>query len=174
LVGDSSYFKDPSPGQGIGDAFRHSEALAQAISRSWNGSAEGLDHGLASWARWRDKDAAEQYWFAVDMGKAGPLPTALPEVARRLQAQGKLGEFMNLFNYRAKPSQVMSPPRVLGATGRLLMRRGCDRRALVGEVRGLIAENAHRQRLNRRPAYVDAGASLDAGPTEVDETPALA
>jgi hypothetical protein len=38
----------------------------------------------------------------------------------------------------------------------------------------LIAENAHRQRLNRRPAYVDAGASLDAGPTEVDETPALA
>jgi flavin-dependent dehydrogenase len=174
LVGDSSYFKDPSPGQGIGDAFRHTEALAQAISRSWNGSDEGLDHGLASWAGWRDKDAVEQYWFAVDMGKAGPVPTPLPELARRLQAQGKLEEFLNLFNYRAKPSQVMSPPRVLGATGRLLMRQGCDRRALLGEVRSLIAENARRQRLNRRPAYVDAGVSPDAGPTEVEETPAPA
>jgi hypothetical protein len=56
-----------------------------------------------------------------------------------------------------------------GATRRLLTRRGCDRRALLREVRSLIAADAQRKRRNRRPTYASNDTSTDAGPTEVDE-----
>jgi hypothetical protein len=138
------------------------------------GSDHSLDRALADWGRWRDKDAAEHYWFAVDLGKAGRVPTPVPEFIRRLLAQGKIDLFLDLFNHRTKPSRVISPPRVLGATARLLARRGCDRRGLVREVGGLIAEDMRRRRLNRRPAYVPAGVSLDAGPTEVEDARVVA
>ena len=58
---------------------------------------------------------------------------------------------------------------LLGATARLLLRRGTDRRALLREVRGLVAEDARRRRLNRKPVYVSPDGSVDAGETEVDE-----
>jgi hypothetical protein len=58
---------------------------------------------------------------------------------------------------RSRPSQVFTPPRLLGATARLLARRGCDRRALLGEVGTLVAEDFRRKRLNRKPVYA-AGA----------------
>jgi flavin-dependent dehydrogenase len=170
LVGDAGHFKDPAPGQGIQDAFRQVEALAPRIVEGLRGSDQDLDRELSAWARWRDHDAAEHYWFATDLGKAGPVPAVMPEIARRLLAQGKMDLFIDLFNHRTKPSKVITPPRLLGATGRLLVRRGCGRRALLCEVGGLAAEDARRKRLNRRPAYVAAGVSADAGPTEIPET----
>jgi 2-polyprenyl-6-methoxyphenol hydroxylase-like FAD-dependent oxidoreductase len=169
LVGDAGHFKDPTPGQGIGDAFRQVEALAPTILSAPDGSEEGLDRALARWGRWRDEDAAEHHWFATDLGKAGPVPAALPEIQRRLLAQGKIDLFLNLFAHRSRPSEVFSPARLLGATARLLARRGCDRRALMREVGVLVAEDARRKRLNRRPAYVAADVATDAGPTEVRE-----
>ena len=64
---------------------------------------------------------------------------------------------------------MITPLRVLGATGTPLARRGCERRALLREVRGLVAEDARRKQLNRRPVYVDASVSVDAGPTELED-----
>ncbi len=172
LVGDAGHFKDPTPGQGIGDAFRQVEALAPTILSAADGSGDGLDRALARWGRWRDEDAAEHYWFATDLGKAGALPAALPEMQRRLLAQGKIDLFLNLFAHRSRPSEVFSPPRLLGATGRLLARPGCERRALLREVGALIVADAHRKRLKRRPAYVVADMALDAGRTEVPDAAA--
>jgi flavin-dependent dehydrogenase len=169
LVGDAGHFKDPTPGQGIGDAFRQVDALAPAILSALDGSGEGLDRALARWGRWRDEDAAEHYWLASDLGKAGPVPAFLPEIQRRLLAQGKIDLFLDLFAHRSTPSEVFSPTRLLGATGRLLARRGCERRALLREVGALIAEDARRKRLNQRPAYVAPGVATDAGPTEVPQ-----
>jgi hypothetical protein len=84
--------------------------------------------------------------------------------------QGQIDRFFNLFTHRVEPKKVMTAPRLLGATGRLLVRRGCDRRALLREVGGLIAETAHRERLNRKPQYASAGVATDAGATEVDQS----
>jgi flavin-dependent dehydrogenase len=167
LVGDAGHFKDPAPGQGIGDAFRQVDALAPAILSAADASGEGLDRALARWERWRDKDAAEHHWFAADLGKAGPVPAALPEIQRRLLAQGRIDLFLNLFAHRSRPSEVFTPVRLLGATARLLARRGCDRRALLREIGALVGEDARRKRLNRRPAYVAADVAIDAGPAEV-------
>jgi flavin-dependent dehydrogenase len=167
LVGDAGHFKDPAPGQGIGDAFRQVDALASAILGGLDGSAEALDRALARWGRWRDEDAADHYWFATDLGKAGSVPAVVPEIARRLLAQGKIDLFLDLFSHRSSPSKVLTPPRLVGATGRLLARRGCERRPLLREVGALIAEDARRKRLNRRPAYVAASGATRARPTEL-------
>ncbi len=93
----------------------------------------------------------------------------LPEIAQRLDEQGKLDSFIDLFNHRSAPSQVLTPPRVLAATTRLLARGGRVRRALLGEVGALIAEDIRRKRLARRPQYVPLEASADAGPTEIED-----
>ena len=138
LAGDAGHFKDPAPGQGIQDAFRQVEVLAPAIIGAIGFSPSALDEALAGWARWRDADAAEHYWLASDLGQAGLAPAVLPEIARRLYERGKLDPFLDLFNHRSAPSKVLTPPRLLAATARLLARGGCDRRALLREVGGLV------------------------------------
>jgi len=169
LAGDAGHFKDPAPGQGIQDAFRQVETLAPAITGAIGSSPSALDEALAGWARWRDRDAAEHYWLAVDLGQAGLSPAVLPEIGRRLYERGQLDQFVDLFNHRSTPSKVLTPPRLLAATARLLARGGCDRRALLGEVGGLMAQDARRKRLARHPNYVLLEASVDAGPTEVED-----
>ncbi len=169
LVGDAGHFKDPAAGQGIGDAFRQGEALVPAIVRGLEGSDELLDKALVDWGRWRDWDAFGHYWLATDIGKASKIPTALPEVGKRLLAQGELAPLIDLFSHRGRPSQVFTPPRLLAAIGRALARPGCDRSALLGETRALAAENARRQRLYWRPAYETAAAATSAGAIEADD-----
>ena len=172
LAGDAGHFKDPAPGQGIQDAFRQVESLAPAIIGAINRSPSALDEALAGWARWRDEDAGEHYWLAADLGKACPAPAVLPEIAQRLYERGKLDSFLDLFNHRSAPSKVLTPPRLAGATARLLTRGGCDRRALMGEVGALVAEDVRRKRLARHPHYVPLETSVDAGLTEVDDNDA--
>ena len=172
LAGDAGHFKDPAPGQGIQDAFRQVEFLAPAILGAINRSPAALDEALAGWARWRDEDADEHYWLAADLGRAGLAPAVLPEIAQRLYEQGKLDSFLDLFNHRSVPSKVLTPPRLAGATARLLVGGGCDRRALLGEVSGLVAQDARRKRLARRPRYASLEASMDAS-AEVEDDDAV-
>jgi flavin-dependent dehydrogenase len=170
LAGDAGHFKDPAGGRGIGDAFRQVDALAPAIAAGLEGSDEDLDEAMAGWTRWRDDDFADYYWFATDLGKAGPLPMALPEVVRGLNRRGRAGLVLDIQNHRVKPSRVLAPPRVLGATGRVLARRGSDRRRVLREVGARLGEEIRRRRLNRRPEYAaPAAATADAGATEVDQ-----
>ena len=173
LVGDAGHFKDPTPAAGIQDAFRQVERLTPAVTAAVGESAEALDNALSAWSRWRDRDGAEYYWLACDMGAAGTLPDVLPEMTRRLLAQGNIGLFLDLLTHRSRPSRVLTPPRLLGATGRILARGGCERRALLREVGSLIAADAHRKRLNRRPTYAANGTTTNALP-EVDQPTQLA
>jgi flavin-dependent dehydrogenase len=159
LTGDAGHFKDPAAGRGIGDAFRQAEALGPAIVQGLRGSEHELDRALAAWARWRDHDFPEHYWFATDMGMAGSVPRVAPEMVRRMHARGEFGRFMNIQNHRIKPSRMLTPPRLLAATARLLARRGTDRRGVLREVAGLLTQEARRRRLNRRPAYAPGGAA---------------
>jgi 2-polyprenyl-6-methoxyphenol hydroxylase-like FAD-dependent oxidoreductase len=174
LVGDAGHFKDPTPGQGMTDAFRHAAALAPAIVSGLTGSDADLDLAVAGWARWRDADAFEHHWLSCDLGAAGRSPLVLPEIARRLYDRGQFDAFADIFQHRSKPSQVVTPPRLVGATVALVARPGCDRGAVLREVGGLLRTQARRQRLRRHPAFVDPAAHADAGETEVDREPVLA
>jgi 2-polyprenyl-6-methoxyphenol hydroxylase-like FAD-dependent oxidoreductase len=106
LVGDAGHFKDPTPGQGITDALRQVEHLAPAIV---SGMSEGsLDAGLVEWWRWRDRDAWDMYWFARDLGAAGPTPLFLREVVRQLQTTGKIDRFFEVMDH-ARPASKLAP-----------------------------------------------------------------
>jgi flavin-dependent dehydrogenase len=171
LTGDAGHFKDPAPGRGIGDAFIQADTLAPAIVAGLGGPDDALDRAMARWGRWRDDEFAEHYWMAVDLGKAGVLPAVLPEILRGLHRRGKLDLFLDLLNHRGKPSGVLTPPRLIAATGRVLARRGSNRRQVLQEVRTLVADDMRRRWRGRRPDFAAGPATDDAGPTEVDSSP---
>jgi flavin-dependent dehydrogenase len=154
LVGDAGHFKDPAAGRGIGDAFLQIERLALTILSGLDASSDAaLDAAIARWGRWRDAEFAEHYWLGTDLGRAGAIPTMLPELARRLYARGKMDHFLDLLSHRARPSEVLTVSRTLEATGRLLPRPHVDRRALLGEMGELMRSEARRRWVNRYPVF---------------------
>ncbi|KUJ69189.1 hypothetical protein ACZ90_12625 [Streptomyces albus subsp. albus] len=156
LVGDAGHFKDPAGGRGIGDAFHQAERLAPGIEAALGGPAEAVDRVTADFGRWRDRTYAEYYGLAADLGVAGPIAAVVPETVRRLHARGRIGEVLDLLSHRASVLDVLTPARVLGATGRLLLRGGADgggRRALLGQVSALAAGEVRRRKAMWRPVY---------------------
>jgi 2-polyprenyl-6-methoxyphenol hydroxylase-like FAD-dependent oxidoreductase len=169
LAGDAGHFKDPAPGQGISDAFRQAEAVAPVIAGGLGGSDQALDDAVAVWARWRDRDAAEHYWLAADFGAPGEAPALTVEILRRMQKRGQLEQLGDVMQHRQMPSKVFTPGKLLGATASLMARPGADRRQTLRELKELMATEARRQRLNRRPEFVPVSAHRDASDTEVAE-----
>lgn len=152
LVGDAGHFKDPTPGQGIADALRQSEKLAAAIERGLGGGAGTADENLREWWRWRDRDAWEMYWFAHDMGAAGPTPPLLCHAQRRVAADPALiAATARMFNHELPPSQVFTPAFLLTTTGQALRRRDAPRRVILREAGTAVLDRARRQAAGRRP-----------------------
>lgn len=159
LAGDAGHFKDPAPGRGIGDAFLQVDALAPMIVAGLRGTDADLDKAMVLWGRWRDREFAEHYWIANDFGRSGALPAVLTEIVRRLNDQGNAGTFLDLLNHRIRPSQLVTPARLLAATARLTLRESGRRGAILREVARLAGAEAHRRRLNHRPVIAQGGGS---------------
>jgi 2-polyprenyl-6-methoxyphenol hydroxylase-like FAD-dependent oxidoreductase len=146
LVGDAGHFKDPTPGQGIADALRQSEKLAAAIERALGGGSGTPDQILSEWWRWRDEDAWEMYWFAHEMGAAGPTPPLLRQAQRRIAADRRLmTATLRIFNHDLRPSQVFTPLFSLTTIGQALRRGRGQRRAILREA-ATVAVNQRRRR----------------------------
>src|SRR3954470_20358978 len=147
LVGDAGHFKDPTPGQGIADALRQSEQLATAIERALGGGRGTADQILQEWWRWRDEDAWEMYWFAHDMGAAGPTPPLLRQAQRRIAADRELlNATLRIFNHDLSPSQVFTPAFSLTTMAQALWRGRGQRRAIMREARTFALDQVHRRR----------------------------
>lgn len=150
LVGDAGHFKDPTPGQGIGDALRQAEKLAGAITRALEGS-DAPDGILRNWWRWRDEDAWEMYWLAHDMGASGPTPPMRQEIQRRIAADPDLRTAMvRILNHDLRPSEVFTPLFYLGAVAQALGRGRSNRRMMVREAATTAADELRRWRWRSR------------------------
>jgi len=161
LVGDAGHFKDPTPGQGIADALRQSEKLAAAIGCGLGGGAGTFDQLLLEWWRWRDEDAREMYWFAHDMGAAGPTPPLLRQAQRRIAADRELiTATVRILNHDLRPSQVFTPTFLLTTMAQALRRGRGQRRAIMREA-GTVALNETRR---RRAARKDVNRPPRGGP----------
>lgn len=171
LVGDAGHFKDPTPGQGIADAFRQVEHLAPAIV---GGLASGdVDARLGAWGRWRDRDAWEMYWFATDLGAPGPTSPLVHEMIRRLVAGPRGPErFMRVFDHDLAPSKVFTPLRAVSAAVSLAASGRVSPRVVGHEMMGIVGREVTRRRLRRKPEYVQHGvAEVAQGPdTESPDT----
>jgi 2-polyprenyl-6-methoxyphenol hydroxylase-like FAD-dependent oxidoreductase len=155
LLGDAGHFKDPTPAQGISDALRQAERLADAIEAGLGGAAE-IDAQLARWWRWRDQDAYEMYWFASDLGAAG-LPGPLHvQVIRDLAGERAATEKMlRVLNHELRPSELFTPRRLGTALARAIRQRPREIPELASELTSAIRSELGRRRarssLRHRP-----------------------
>ena len=160
LVGDAGHFKDPTPGQGISDAFRQTERLADAIVAGFESG--DVDARTTAWWRWRDEDAIEKYWFAWDLGRRGPITPVIQELVNKLMPDHRTrSQFFEVFQHRTPPSAVLSPRRFLAAALRLLVRGTVPRRQVLAEVRDTLRTDMARRKAVRNPVYES---------TEVDDS----
>jgi 2-polyprenyl-6-methoxyphenol hydroxylase-like FAD-dependent oxidoreductase len=158
LVGDAGHFKDPTPGQGISDALRQAERLAELIVEGLGGRTP-LEAALAQWAAWRDEDAAEFYWWAYELGKAAPLSPLVLEVLRELSEElSTRQDFCDLFMHRKRPSEVFTTARVARAVVRLAGSKRLSWPAALGSAWAAMRDQRERRRLSRRPRFAAAQA----------------
>jgi 2-polyprenyl-6-methoxyphenol hydroxylase-like FAD-dependent oxidoreductase len=84
LVGDAGYHKDPITAEGITDAFRDAELLADAIDAGLTGQ-RALDEALAGYERQRNEQAMPIYEFTHQLAGLEPPPPALQELFAALR-----------------------------------------------------------------------------------------
>ncbi len=157
LLGDAGHFKDPTPGQGIADALRQGEKLAEAISRGL-GDPAGPDAALRDWWTWRDRDAWQMYWLAYDLGRARPTPRLVHEVERRMGADPQLASrLIRVLNHELEPSLLFEPRLLVSALASALRTGRGHRGQLLGEVAQLAADEVRRARARRRAPSAAVG-----------------
>jgi 2-polyprenyl-6-methoxyphenol hydroxylase-like FAD-dependent oxidoreductase len=79
LVGDAGYHKDPITAQGISDAFRGAEALAEALDAGFSGQ-EPWESALARLERTRDEEVTPMYEFTCQLATLEPPPPAMQQL----------------------------------------------------------------------------------------------
>ncbi len=148
LLGDAGHFKDPSPAQGMADALRHAERLADAIVAGLGG-AGGIDEGLRRWWRWRDEDGYEMHWFATDMGEPGSPPLAA-QVIREIAADDAASErLLRVLNHDVPPSELFTSRRIGRAAVRVARQQPGQVPAMAREIATEIRKQAGRTRQRR-------------------------
>lgn len=149
LLGDAGNFKDPSPAQGMADALRQGERLAQAIVSGFGGD---LDRELRRWGRWRDEDGREMHWFAADMGSAGKMRPLADQVLRDIAADEEdTRQFLRMLNHEVAPSWLFGPRRIAGAAARIALRRPRQIPAMLREAVSEVQKEVRRA-MQRPPA----------------------
>ena len=73
LVGDAGYHKDPYMAQGITDAFRNADLLAEAIDAGLS-ERRPLEETLADYERQRNAAALPAYELNCQLARLGPRP----------------------------------------------------------------------------------------------------
>jgi menaquinone-9 beta-reductase len=148
LVGDAGHFKDPTPGQGIGDAFRQAARLAPVIEEGMGNTSP--DEAMRRWWHWRDDDAYEMHWFATDMGASGAAPLWTKRFMRDLAEDPKAMQmFFGVLNHDVRPSQLFTGPRFARAAARALLDRPDRMIATFKEIVSAGRRNALRNRQRR-------------------------
>lgn len=152
LVGDAGHFKDPAPGQGISDAFRQADRLAQSIEDGLGNTSP--DEAMQRWWRWRDDDAYEMHWFASDFGASGASTLFNTHLMRDIAADPKATQMLfGVLNHQIRPSQLFTTRLVARAAGRALRDRPDRLIPTLKEIVGAGRRNARRVR--QRPALAN-------------------
>jgi flavin-dependent dehydrogenase len=86
LVGDAGYHRDPLTAQGISDAFRDAQFLAEAIDAGLAGR-QPLAEALAGYQGRRDEAATAMYELTLPAGRARGAHAADDPADRRPEGQ---------------------------------------------------------------------------------------
>jgi len=103
LVGDAGYNKDPITAQGINDAFRDAEQVANALDQSFSG-ARSFDAAMGDYQRVRDEHSMAMYEFTCQLATLEPPP---PEMQQMLG--GILGNQKAMDGFAQMNAGTISP-----------------------------------------------------------------
>ena len=120
LVGDAGYVLDPITAQGISDALRDAELLADAAAAGFGG-VRPLDAALARYQRERDRSALPMYRFTTDLAAFHPLKVEERVLFAALADHPeRTTEFLGVLAGAVPVSEFMTPRnllRIMGARG---------------------------------------------------------
>jgi 2-polyprenyl-6-methoxyphenol hydroxylase-like FAD-dependent oxidoreductase len=135
LVGDAGLVMDPVTGQGIGDALRDAELLAEAVEAGLGGRRP-LAGALAGYERARDRAALAMYEFTTDLAAFGPPTAEQQALFGALEGRpDEIGRFLGVLTGAVPMADYFKPRsllRVLGVRGLASMALRGRRPAAVG------------------------------------------
>jgi 2-polyprenyl-6-methoxyphenol hydroxylase-like FAD-dependent oxidoreductase len=118
LVGDAGYHKDPITAQGITDAFRDADLLAEAIGAGLSGQRP-LDAALAGYEQQRNAAAMPLYDFTYQLAGLAPPPPEMQQLFAALRDnQEQTNRFFGLIAGTVPFSEFFAPEnleRIMGA-----------------------------------------------------------
>jgi 2-polyprenyl-6-methoxyphenol hydroxylase-like FAD-dependent oxidoreductase len=128
LVGDAGYHKDPITAQGIGDAFRDAEAMANALDDVFAGRAT-FDAALADYQRARDAAALPMFDFTCQFASLEePPPAQMQQLLAAIHGNDEaMSGFVSTVAGVVSPAQFFAPENV----ARIMARAGTALRRAV-------------------------------------------
>ncbi len=115
LAGDASCHKDPVTAQGMGDALRDAELLADAIDEGLaTGSTEGLDTALARYQAVRDEQVRPMFDHTANLAdlEAPPPPEMMELIAALAGQPGQISRFLGIVAGTVAVPDFFSPESV--------------------------------------------------------------
>lgn len=120
LVGDAGYHKDPITAQGISDAFRGAEALAEALDAGFSGR-QSLETALAELERKRDEEAMPMYELTCQFAALGPPQPMMQQLFAALRhSQPETDRFFGTLAGTVPITEFFAPEnvqRIINASG---------------------------------------------------------
>ena len=96
LVGDAAYHKDPITAQGISDAFRNAELLAEAVDASLSGRRP-VEEAMVAYAQQRNDAALPIYEFTCQLATLEPPSAEMQQLFASLRGnQADTDRFMGI------------------------------------------------------------------------------
>lgn len=112
LVGDAGYQKDPCTAQGISDAFRDAELLAEALEAGLSGR-QPMDEALATYERQRNDAAKPMYEFTCQLAPFGPPSPEMQHLFAALpEQQDAINQFLGVFAGTVPIPEFFAPENV--------------------------------------------------------------
>ena len=117
LVGDAGLVKDPITGQGISDAFRDAELLAEGIEAGFSGK-QPLDEALAGYEQKRNAAELPMYQFTLGLASFAPPPIEQQVLFAALQHnQAATNQFFGMFTGVVPMSEFFAPKNLFKIIG---------------------------------------------------------
>jgi flavin-dependent dehydrogenase len=109
LVGDAGYHKDPITAQGISDAFRDAELVAEAVDAGFTGKRP-IAEAMAEYERRRNETALPVYEFTCQLATLEPPPPEMQQLFAALRGnQADTDRFMGLIAGTTSTFEFFAP-----------------------------------------------------------------
>jgi flavin-dependent dehydrogenase len=119
-VGDAAYHKDPIIAQGISDAFRSAEWLADAVHAGFSGARPIIEAALAEYQRVRDERFAPMYELSCSLATLEPPSPEILALYQALRSNPiERNRFFGTLGGTVPPSEYYSSEnlqRIMGAS----------------------------------------------------------